>query len=1072
MKKPRSVITKISKYLPVFIILFSLTIIIGSTFAYFTDKNDKSTELIFSKVELSDETNVGINGVIRDVIPGAELVDGSIKFSKSIDSTPIYVRAKLSFSLPEQSVESDMQYYVDELRNSNNFNINSNLPNNAVWSAKQGDYFYLLDKDNSTSLKKVDTIDTYTLSDSIIIPRDLKNLSNNVQYMQSINFYIGFEAIQADNVDSNLIEAKKIFNEVFPPDNIEENSFKVTIYDEQGSIYNNIDVNEGSILSNIEFVSTDKSMVFLGWYEDEELTSKFDYNTVITDNISLYPKVVKATDPNKFTFDGNIIKAFNGSDSDVVIPSSYSIDGTISETVNMTFYIEYELIDYLRELPDDKYITIQGRRLSKYDTYAASSLRYPVTYSDTITKPNYIYGDDYKVKTIDYQSFYSIDTLENVIIPNGITTIADYAFAWSGNLTTITISDTVTSIGSSAFTVCDSLLEVYIPGSVKTIGSDAFTNCSNLSKVTIEDGVETIGSSAFTYALITSIEIPKSVKTIGDNPFSRCSNLSEIIANDNEYYYVENDCLIEKTTMKVVSGIATSTIPDGILIIGQNAFAGCTGLTNVVLPQGLVGLEWGAFVSCKNLASINIPNSVESIGNIAFEGCALVKSNSSVYYMSTGVSGEHIVLEAIDYSTITSISWPSNTRIIADSAFHQCRKVSSITIPNTVKHIGYNAFYDCELITSISIPNSVITIADSAFSSCTALKTVTIGSGVEKIGNSVFNNCDALTSITIPGNVKSIGSAFYGCDNLQNVTISNGVEQLGENMFNGCKKISAVEIPASVTKINGNPFGNCNPDVVVTVNSGNTKYHMENNCLIENDTKTLIAGLKSTTIPKDIEIIGEHAFYFSTYLTSLVIPDSVKVIEGWAISYCRSLTSITLGSGLKTIKTHAFFSTGIVEVVIPDNVEEMEDSVFGSNSSLTKVTMSKNVKYIADSTFEYCRKLENINLDNITSIGNNAFYGCTGLKSLSLSANIDSIGNNAFQDVTAYILCENDKVAVQADLAKATNVYLLDTLTDFRDFDFVEVSNGGDVNATYSNGENTWARIGEEGNYKYYIKNN
>lgn len=95
--------------------MVSITIIIGSTFAYFTDKVDKQSDLVFSKVELSDETTVGIDGEIRYALLGDALIDSPLQFSKSIDSEAIYVRVKLSFSLPSylgQEVKTALREYM------------------------------------------------------------------------------------------------------------------------------------------------------------------------------------------------------------------------------------------------------------------------------------------------------------------------------------------------------------------------------------------------------------------------------------------------------------------------------------------------------------------------------------------------------------------------------------------------------------------------------------------------------------------------------------------------------------------------------------------------------------------------------------------------------------------------------------------------------------------------------------------------------------------------------------------------------------------------------------------------
>ncbi len=60
------------------------------------------------------------------------------------------------------------------------------------------------------------------------------------------------------------------------------------------------------------------------------------------------------------------------------------------------------------------------------------------------------------------------------IIPDGVTSIADYAFAGCRALSSIVIPNTVTSIGKEAFKDCTSLISITIPKSVTHIGENAF----------------------------------------------------------------------------------------------------------------------------------------------------------------------------------------------------------------------------------------------------------------------------------------------------------------------------------------------------------------------------------------------------------------------------------------------------------------------------------------------------------------------------------------------------------------------------------------------------------------------
>jgi hypothetical protein len=71
-------------------------------------------------------------------------------------------------------------------------------------------------------------------------------------------------------------------------------------------------------------------------------------------------------------------------------------------------------------------------------------------------------------------------------IPNGITTIASYAFNGCMGITSVTIPVSVTSIGDFAFLNCSNLTSVTIPSNVTFIGARAFADLSNLTSVMFE----------------------------------------------------------------------------------------------------------------------------------------------------------------------------------------------------------------------------------------------------------------------------------------------------------------------------------------------------------------------------------------------------------------------------------------------------------------------------------------------------------------------------------------------------------------------------------------------------------
>ena len=86
-----------------------------------------------------------------------------------------------------------------------------------------------------------------------------------------------------------------------------------------------------------------------------------------------------------------------------------------------------------------------------------------------------------------------------LIIPESVTTIGNYAFKGCTSLTSVTIGNGVTEIGRWAFRSCTSLTSVTIGNGVTSIGEYAFYDCTSLTSITIPDSVTEIGSYAFSY---------------------------------------------------------------------------------------------------------------------------------------------------------------------------------------------------------------------------------------------------------------------------------------------------------------------------------------------------------------------------------------------------------------------------------------------------------------------------------------------------------------------------------------------------------------------------------------------
>ena len=75
------------------------------------------------------------------------------------------------------------------------------------------------------------------------------------------------------------------------------------------------------------------------------------------------------------------------------------------------------------------------------------------------------------------------ELVTDLVIPDGVTEIKDYAFSGFSSLTSVTIPNSVTSIGEYAFDGCRALTSVTIGSGVTSIGNDAFHGCNKITSI-------------------------------------------------------------------------------------------------------------------------------------------------------------------------------------------------------------------------------------------------------------------------------------------------------------------------------------------------------------------------------------------------------------------------------------------------------------------------------------------------------------------------------------------------------------------------------------------------------------
>lgn len=212
-------------------------------------------------------------------------------------------------------------------------------------------------------------------------------------------------------------------------------------------------------------------------------------------------------------------------------------------------------------------------------------------------------------------AFGSYVGLKNVIIPNSVIYIGEYAFVCCDSLTEVTIPNSVTSIEMCAFSRCTSLNNITIPNSVINIGAFAFSDCTNLRSVDISNNITNISNGTFSRCEnLTKVTIPDNVISIGDSVFKDCTGL-EKVEIPNSVKSIGNSAFYN------CPNLANIAIPNSVTDIGDYTFNGCSNLTSITIPKSVKSIGYATFCYCTNLANVTIGNSVTSIGDYAFYDC-------------------------------------------------------------------------------------------------------------------------------------------------------------------------------------------------------------------------------------------------------------------------------------------------------------------------------------------------------------------------------------------------------------------------------------------------------------------
>ena len=198
-----------------------------------------------------------------------------------------------------------------------------------------------------------------------------------------------------------------------------------------------------------------------------------------------------------------------------------------------------------------------------------------------------------RLRRIEDHAFYSCTTLAELRLPNGLTYIGPWAFAWDRILgqedTTLGLPSSLQTIGTGAFAFVNHHKNLNIPANVTSIGDYAFMCDYYMNNLTFSPGDKplTIGKAAFAGDNhMKSVDLSNRVAQIDKCAFAGCELLEEVYFGDKidtiqARAFTSVDAALQFAIKTVLNGILDPDNPDGNEEHADDIAAGLTQIAKV-----------------------------------------------------------------------------------------------------------------------------------------------------------------------------------------------------------------------------------------------------------------------------------------------------------------------------------------------------------------------------------------------------------------------------------------------------------------------------------------------------------
>lgn len=596
------------------------------------------------------------------------------------------------------------------------------------------------------------------------------------------------------------------------------------------------------------------------------------------------------------------------------------------------------------------------------------------------------------------RAFWGCTDLRSITLPGAIGRVEEYTFCECASLETVVLQDGITSIGEFAFFNCNRLKNLTLPATLTVLEDRVFGDCGSLETVQLPDGMKSLGEYVFAASGVKRLILPESIDNMKElSLYGAWAEGMKAVAWEGSYAY--NHCTTYNVPLYQLQ--ITQQLPETVQCIAGQEIC----LTVEAEGDGLA-YQWylqmpGAAVpsrlnSDENCVSVMID---ENMNGAQLYCCLTDMYGWTVDSARTEVAlmkGEDLFIREERNGEIWITGYLGQATVL---------EVPGTLDGLTVVGIDVGAFKDQVLMTALTLPDTLVAIGDEAFKGCEVLKTINpytdahwnvffsrLPAALTEMGEGAFAECKSLGWMEFPASLETIPSeAFLNCYSMSGAKFNQQKLTVADDAFTAVPLFQMMahfgsEAAAWCQSRSGNNtdvYFISDPDEF-TFELG-ASYHVITGYIGDSETVVTPAYYNGKRVGK----MNPASIANNDTIKALVINSSLHTLMNGAIENCSNLEYVYIGRGV------TYFTNDSA----PNCPKLSRFDVDEKNSwmELRDGNVLYNKNGLEISCYPQGKTGDSYTVaDGVTSVIPGAFAGAYNLKKVTLPQTLTNVNNNAF----------------------------------------------------------------------------